>query len=146
MSKDVFLQLNKQAVKQIVRKNVRNRYKSRLDSQNTKIKEKNLLFQKSKILEKMIIEPEIKVIPFEKMNATVTRIDEFLTDEAFPKNAWQGLKEIWQGINEEVPPWFLGLIFCVFYLSVIDCMHNNGNSVPNNFLFCSTKIKHNQKF
>jgi hypothetical protein len=76
----------------------------------------------------MIIEPMIEVIPLEKVNATVTSIDEFLTDEEFPKNAWQGLKEIWQGINEEVPPWFLGLIFCVFYLSVIDCMHNYGNN------------------
>ena len=74
----------------------------------------------------MIIEPIIEAVPLEKMNATITSIDEFLTDEKFPKNAWQGLKEIWQGINEEVPPWLLGLIFCVFYLSVIDCMNNYG--------------------
>ena len=80
----------------------------------------------------MTLEPMISAIPtrlpVEKMNAAAASIDEFLTDEKFPKNAWQGLKEIWQGMNEELPPWFLGLIFCVFYLSVINCMHFYGKS------------------
>ena len=48
----------------------------------------------------MIIDPST----VEKMNAASASINEFLTDEKFPKNAWQGLKEIWRGINEEVPP------------------------------------------
>jgi len=68
----------------------------------------------------------IEEIPVEKLNEAATSIDDFLTDKKFPKNAWQGLKEIWQGMNDELPPWFLGLLFCLFYLSVLDCIINYG--------------------
>ena len=67
------------------------------------------------------------MIPVEKMNAAARSIDNYLTAEDFPKNAWIDLKEIWQGMNEELPPWFLGLLFCLFYLSVMDCIRSNGN-------------------
>ena len=63
------------------------------------------------------------MITVEKMSSAARSIDNYLTAENFPKNAWIDLKEIWQGMSEELPPWFLGLLFCLFYL----CIGNNGN-------------------
>jgi hypothetical protein len=67
------------------------------------------------------------MITVEKMSSAAQSMDNYLTVEDFPKNAWIDLKEIWQGMNEELPPWFLGLLFCLFYLSVMDCIRSNGN-------------------
>ena len=66
----------------------------------------------------------IEEIPAENMNEAATGINYFLKDKKFPKNAWQSLKDIWQGMNDELPSWFFGLLFCLFYLSVLDCIIN----------------------